>query len=379
MNKFLSQTIKGIQNLAPYIPGKPIEEIEREYHVSDIIKLASNENPYGPSPNVVNKLAEFASSAINISLYPDGSGFQLKNLIAKQYHVSSNQITLGNGSNDVLDMICRCFASKGDEVLFSQYAFAVYSICTQAVGAKSVITKAKNWGHDLDAMLAAITNKTKLIFIANPNNPTGSCLTGLELYAFLKQVPKHIIVVIDEAYMEYASHKTSPYKDSYTPAHLWLDKFDNLMVTRTFSKAYGLAGLRIGYSLSCADISELLNRVRQPFNSNSFALEAAMVAFLDVDYLHQVVKKNWEQMHYIELELNKLNISYIPSAGNFLCVDVSSFSSSRTVAEINELLLHDGIITRPVGNYNMLDHLRITIGSHEENQRLIASFKSILS
>ncbi|MFK5984077.1 MAG: histidinol-phosphate transaminase [Pseudomonadota bacterium] len=378
MSKFLNIAVSGVQNLAPYIPGKPIEELEREYNISNAVKLASNENPYGPSPQVINKLQEIVSSATEISLYPDGSGYRLKALIAERFNIVSEQITLGNGSNDILDIITRCFAGVGDEVIFSQYAFAVYPICTQAVGATAVITDAVDWGHDLDAMLKACNSKTKLIFIANPNNPTGTCLTTEQLYNFLSRLPNNIVVVIDEAYMEYAIHQDSPYKDTYTAAHLWLNEFDNLIVTRTFSKAYGLASLRIGYSISCNEIADLLNRVRQPFNNNTLALEAAMIALEDQDYINEVVEKNWQQMHYIEDELKKLNMNFISSAANFLCIDVSDMNESLDSMQIYDKLLHEGVITRPVANYKMPDHLRVTIGKDTENQRLIESFKCIL-
>jgi len=379
MNKFIDIAVTGVRNLAPYIPGKPIEELEREYQISHAVKLASNENPYGPSPLVVNKLSELIAKTQELARYPDGSGYLLKEKLSQLFTIDSDQITLGNGSNDILDIITRCFAGIGDEVIFSQYAFAVYPICTQAVGASAVITPAKDWGHDLQAMLEAINNKTKLIFIANPNNPTGTCLSADELYQFLKQVPENIIVVLDEAYMEYANHKNSPWKTIYQPAHQWLNEFDNLIVTRTFSKAYGLASLRIGFSLSCPAIADLLNRVRQPFNNNSLALEAANIALEDQNYINWVAEKNWQEMNFLESEFTNLEIEFIPSAGNFLCVDVSKMDKSLNTMEIYDKLLHDGVITRPVANYNMPDHLRITVGKTIENQNLISSFKSIVS
>lgn len=377
MNKFLNSAVKGVQNLAPYIPGKPIEELEREYQISHAVKLASNENPYGPSPLVIKQLSDFIEKPKELARYPDGSGYRLKNQLSQATGVNSKQITLGNGSNDVLDIITRCFAGAGDEVIFSQYAFAIYQICTQAVGATAVITDANNWGHDLGAMLQVINKKTRLIFIANPNNPTGTCLSASDLQQFLKQVPDNIIVVIDEAYMEYANHKNSPWKTSYQPAHQWLNEFSNLIVTRTFSKAYGLASLRIGYSLSCIDIADLLNRVRQPFNNNGLALEAACIALQDQNHIDWVAKQNWQQMQFVENELQKLGITFIPSAGNFLCIDVSMLNESSNSLQIYDKLLHNGLISRPVANYNMLNHLRITIGESIENQKLINFFKSI--
>jgi histidinol-phosphate aminotransferase len=378
MNKFIDIAVTGVRHLAPYIPGKPIEELEREYQISHAVKLASNENPYGPSPLVIKKLSDYLANPNELARYPDGSGYLLKDQISKFIGLESSQITLGNGSNDVLDIITRCFAGEDDEVIFSQYAFAVYPICTQAVGAKAVITEAKDWGHDLQAMLDAINDKTKLIFIANPNNPTGTCLAANDIEQFLKQVPANIIVVIDEAYMEYANHKNSPWKKTYQAAHHWLADFENLIVTRTFSKAYGLASLRIGYSISCEDIADLLNRVRQPFNNNSFALEAACIALQDQNYIHWIAEQNWQQMELLENKLNNLGIQFIPSAGNFLCIDVSKLDNSSDTMKIYNKLLHYGVISRPVANYNMLNHLRITIGNDIENQKLIDSLNSII-
>jgi len=289
---FTKQAVKGIQGLSPYISGKPIDLIERELGLSDVIKLASNENPYGPSPEVSRKLKECLGDDTFLSQYPDGSAYHLKQKLAKHHNISSAQITLGNGSNDVLDIVCRCFATAGDEVIFSQYAFAVYALSTQAVGATSIITPALNWGNDLEAMIEAITDKTKLIFLANPNNPTGTCLGFETLNDFLKQIPKHIIVVIDEAYGEYASHHLSPWSQQYGSVIKCLAEFPNLIVTQTFSKAYALASLRIGYAISNSIISDLLNRVRQPFNNNSMALEAALIALDDQDYIQTIATKN---------------------------------------------------------------------------------------
>ncbi len=378
MNKFLDLTVSGIANLNPYIPGKPIQELQREYHVTHVVKLASNESPYGPSPLVVQKLTECINNPAELARYPDGSGYYLKEKIVRHQNVIAKQITLGNGSNDILENITQCFAGPGDEVIFSQYAFAIYPLSTQAVGATAVITEADNWGHNLDAMIQACNDKTKLIFIANPNNPTGTCLSASDIYQFLKQVPDHIIVVIDEAYMEYSSHNSSPWSKIYQSARQWLNEFDNLIVTRTFSKAYGLAGLRIGYSLSCVDIAEILNRVRQPFNNNSLALEAATIALHDQNYVHRIAERNNLQMKFIENELDKLGINYIPSAGNFVCVDVSNLDKLSNTIDIYDELLHKGIITRSLANYNMSDYLRITIGKKHENQNLISFFESIL-
>ena len=370
--------VKGVASLNPYIPGKPVEELEREYGVSDIVKLASNENPLGPSPEVVAHLKKILNNPLQLSRYPDGNGFILKNKLVEKLSLDSvDQITLGNGSNDVLDILARTFAGVGDEVIFSQYAFAVYPIATQAVGATAVITKAQDWGHDLQAMLSAITENTKLIFIANPNNPTGTCLADQELRHFLEQVPAHIVLVIDEAYEEYASHPDSIASSGITknyhsmlPA---LKQFKNLVVTRTFSKAYGLAGFRVGYSISSIAIADLLNRVRQPFNNNSLALEAATIALDDQQHIRQSAELNWQGMSMLRDGFKQLKLDYIPSAGNFICLKVG-----RNSADIYDKLLHEGIITRPVANYQMDEYLRISIGSMDENQRALTALKKIL-
>ncbi|MBE9527219.1 MAG: histidinol-phosphate transaminase [Proteobacteria bacterium] len=372
------EPVKGVANLSPYIPGKPVDELEREYGISNIVKLASNENPLGPSSKVVAHLKNFLNSPLQLSRYPDGNGFILKNKLVEKLNLDSvNQITLGNGSNDVLDILARTFAGVGDEVIFSQYAFAVYPIATQAVGATAVITQAKDWGHDLKAMLSAITEKTKLIFIANPNNPTGTCLNKQNLQQFLQQVPEHIVVVIDEAYEEYASHPDSIASSGITknyhsmlPA---LKQFENLVVTRTFSKAYGLASFRVGYSVSSINIADLLNRVRQPFNNNSLALEAATIALDDQEHIVQSAELNWQGMSMLCNRFKQLKLDYIPSAGNFICVKVGSNS-----ADIYEKLLHEGVITRPVANYQMSEYLRISIGTMDENQRALTALQKIL-
>ncbi|MCL4162769.1 UNVERIFIED_CONTAM: hypothetical protein GTU68_012378, partial [Idotea baltica] len=265
--------LANINAIKPYQPGKPIDELERELGISNIIKLASNENPLGPSKLA---LAAISKAATDLTRYPDGNGFNLKAALAEQTQLSASQITLGNGSNDVLELLARTFVSSTDEVIFSQYAFAVYPLVTQAIGAKAVIAPATDFGYDLTAMANCISDKTKLIFIANPNNPTGTVLAPEQIAAFLVQVPDTVIVVLDEAYVEYTQQTT----DSVA----WLKKYSNLVITRTFSKAYGLAALRVGYSLSSPDIADLLNRIRQPFNVNSLALAAAIATLTDHDY-----------------------------------------------------------------------------------------------
>jgi len=373
MTNFIEQSVGGVANLSPYQPGKPLEELEREYGISNAVKVASNENPFGPSPKVIETIQNFLANPVELGRYPDGSGFSLKAKISQFYGLKSEQLTLGNGSNDVLDIISRCFSGPGDEVIFSAYAFAIYYLTTQAVGAKPVITPAQDWGHDLEAMLAAITDNTKLIFIANPNNPTGTCLEGSDIKNFLDKVPEHVVVVIDEAYMEFASHALSPWSKKYQQALQWLDNYPNLIVTRTFSKAYGLASFRVGFGASSAEIADILNRVRQPFNNSILALETALVALDDQAFIEKVVQNNWQGMELLIKGFEEQGLAYIPSAGNFICVEVGDNAD-----EVYDKLLYQGVITRPIGAYKMPRHLRVSVGSPEENQRVLEALKVVL-
>ena len=364
-----SLATKGVQALSPYQPGKPLDELQREYGISEAIKLASNENPLGPSEKVLtaiqNELAE-------LSRYPDGNGFALKKALATLHAVEINQITLGNGSNDILEILTRAFVTPEHEVIFSQHAFAVYPIVTQAVGAKAVVVPAKNWGHDLDAMQQAITDKTRVIFIANPNNPTGTWLEKSELATFLQSVPANVLVVLDEAYFEFADN--DPLAKDYPNGIEWIKQHPNLIVTRTFSKAYGLAGLRVGYSVSHTQVADALNRVRQPFNVNSLALKAAEVALSDIEHLEAGIELNAKGMAQLISAFEQMNLSYIPSVGNFICVDVGA-----DAMKVYDDLLYEGVIVRPVANYEMPKFLRITIGTEEENKRFINALKKVLN
>jgi histidinol-phosphate aminotransferase len=361
---FLALATPGVQALQPYQPGKPIEELEREYGIKNAIKLASNENPLGPSPQVLEAIQAHLKE---ISRYPDGNGFTLKRALAHKHSVEQSMLTLGNGSNDVLELIARAFVTPEHSVIFSQHAFAVYPLVTQAIGAKAIKTPARNWGYDLTAMQAAIRDDTRLIFIANPNNPTGTWVDKTTLKAFLEAVPKQVLIVVDEAYFEYASENTD-YPDSLT----WLVNYPNLIVCRTFSKAYGLAGLRVGYSISHPDVANLLNRVRQPFNVNSVALVAAETALHDQEYLNKSIALNRAGMQQLTQALTQMQLNFIPSLGNFLSVNVGDG------AKIYDLLLHQGIITRPIGGgYEMPQHLRVSIGTTTENIALIKVLEKV--
>ncbi len=369
-NPFLNRVAPGIPGLQPYVPGKPLSELEREFGISDPLKLASNENPLGASPKAK---AAVAGLLEELALYPDGGGFELRSALAAFHDVEPEAITLGNGSNDVLDLIARTFLAPGFEAVFSEHAFAVYPISTQAVGATPRVAPAHDgsagprFGHDLKAMREQVSEKTRVVFIANPNNPTGTWLPEEALLAFIDDLPSGVIVVVDEAYTEYVEEA------AYPDATQWLQRYPNLIVTRTFSKAYGLAALRIGYGLSHPDVAELLNRVRQPFNVNALALAAAVAALEDRSHIRQSVALNRAGMAQLRAGFERLGLEYIPSVGNFICVDVG-----RPAAEVDAELLRRGCITRPVGGYGMPRHLRITVGLEHENRRLLETLESVL-
>lgn len=368
VSSLLQRAHQGIKALQPYQAGKPVEELERELGISGSIKLASNENPLGANPNL-KRVIEQALDQLH--LYPDANGFYLKQALAQRFKLKPEQLVLGNGSNDVLDLIARVFALPGSDVLMSEYAFLVYPIVTQAVGARAVVVKANaDHGHDLDGFLAAITPNTRLIFIANPNNPTGNYLTTQALSAFLAQVPSDILVVLDEAYYEYASAEIADYPQTLD----WLTNYPNLVICRTFSKAYGLAALRVGYAVADPAVADLLNRVRQPFNVNSLALAAAIAALQDDDYLQRSLELNQQGKRQLEQGLTQLDLAFIPSAGNFICVDLK-----RPAAPVYQALLQQGVITRPVANYGLPNALRISIGLAAENERCLQALHQALS
>lgn len=359
---FISLVSDGIRTLQPYRPGKPIEELQRELGLTDIVKLASNENPLGPGPLAREAAARQVGE---LGRYPDGNGFLLKQKIAAHLSIAPvsitpETITLGNGSNDILELVARVFASPEHEIIFSQHAFLVYPLVTRAIGARGVQAPAIDFGHDLAAMHEAITPRTRVIFIANPNNPTGTWLSAAALEAFLRAVPETALVVVDEAYGEYVDHPDYPH------CATWLSRYPNLIVTRTFSKIHGLAGLRVGYGLSHPDIADLLNRVRQPFNVNSMALTAAVAALDDAEHLRQSKRLNDAGYRQLTTAFDGLGLRYIPSVGNFIAVDVG-----QSGEEIYNRLLQEGVIARPVANYELPNHLRVTIGLEEENARFI--------
>lgn len=356
--------VEGVRQLVPYVPGKPVEELERELGLSKIVKLASNENPLGISPKAK---AAIEHSIADLALYPDGSGFKLKHALADKYSVAPEQITLGNGSNELLELVARTFLTPELDVVFSQHAFAVYPIVTQAVGAKAIVVPAVDYGHNLEAMLSRVTSKTRLVFIANPNNPTGTLLAQDKLERFIKALPATVICVLDEAYFEFVS------AEGQCDSLSWLAECPNLLITRTFSKAYGLAGLRVGYGISSPAMADLLNRVRQPFNNNSLALAAAEAALSDADFLQRTISTNQQGMRYLTAAFKAMGLSWIPSAGNFIAVDLK-----QPALPIYQALLAQGVIVRPVANYEMPTFLRISIGTAEENLIFINALKAVL-
>ena len=355
-----------IRSIAPYQGGKPISELAREMGLNeaDIVKLASNENPLGISPKAQMAIDE---ALHDIARYPDGNSFELRKSVSEKFGVAYNQIVFGNGSNDILELAARAFLQAGCEAIYSQHAFAVYPLVTQAVGARGVVVPAQNYAHDLDGFLKAITPKTKLIFIANPNNPTGTLISKKILKAFLKQVPSNILVVLDEAYDEYLNAK------SKSEAVSWLNEFENLIISRTFSKAYGLAGLRIGFGLMHPSVADLLNRVRQPFNVNSIAQAAAVASLADEDFVARSYAANQAGMVQMTQGLSKLGLEYIPSQANFVSFKVVN------AAQINQQLLQNGVIVRPIANYEMPEYLRVSIGLFSENDRFLTVLETILN
>ena len=362
--------VPGVRELMPYTPGKPISELEREYGVSNSIKLASNENPLGASPRA---LAAIAGELEDLWLYPDANGFELKQALAARHDLDPACITLGNGSNDVLVFLAQVFLQPGLEAVFSQYCFAVYPIATQMVGAAAKVAPALTrghampLGHDLRGLYELVGPDTRVVFVANPNNPTGTWLDGKRLKDFVGSLPPHVICVIDEAYAEYAD------SDRLGDASTWLEEFPNLVVTRTFSKAYGLAGLRIGYALSNPGIADLLNRVRPAFNVNSLALTAARAALDDHDFITRSRKVNAQGLEQLHSGLASMGVGVIPSAANFV---LAEFEASGN--ELNEKLLRQGVIVRPVGNYGLDHYLRITVGTTAQNERVLAALGRIL-
>jgi len=363
--------LEQVKNIAPYVGGRPISEVARQFGLVEdqIVKLASNENPLG-----IPESAKAAMMAVmhDLGRYPDSNGFELKQVLAKKNQVPDNWITLGNGSNDILELATRSVAQMGSEIIFSKHAFAVYPLATQAVGAKAIVIDPtpEDLGHDLVAMLAAITENTKLIFVANPNNPTGSFIPGQKIEQFLSQVPSHIVVVLDEAYNEYLK------PEQQYDAIAMVRNYPNLIVSRSFSKAYGLAGLRLGYAVSQEELTDLMNRIRQPFNVNSLAQAAAIAALQDTEFLERGAKLNQAGYEQLTQAFEQMHLHYLPSAGNFILVQVGEDDQAGT--RVNLELLKQGVIVRPVDNYGLPKFLRVSIGLPQENAAFLVALKKAL-
>ncbi len=358
-----------VRAIAPYQAGKPIAEVAREFGLDEanIIKLASNENPFGVPESSKKAMA---AAVADLGRYPDANGFDLKAALAKRYDVPADWITLGNGSNDILEIAAHAFVQKGQAVVYAQYSFAVYALATQGVGARAIVVPATEYGHDLDAMAAAIDADTKLVFIANPNNPTGTFIPAAQIEAFLNKVPETVIVVLDEAYNEYLA------PEHQFESAQWVRKYPNLVVSRTFSKAYGLAGLRVGFAIAQPAVTDLMNRIRQPFNVNSLAQAAAIAALNDTAFLEEGARNNAAGYQQFVEAFDELGLEYVPSFGNFVLVRVGD--DDEAGARVNLALLKQGVIVRPVGNYGLPQWLRISIGLPKENAVFIAALKQAL-
>ncbi len=351
---------ENIKSISPYVPGKPIEEVERELGITGTIKLASNENPLGPSPKAVAAVKKVLEG---LNRYPDGSGFYLSQALAKKYGVDVNEIILGNGSNELIELVVRTFVQPGDEIVSADPSFVVYKMITQAAGGTNGIVPCKDMRHDLDAMAERITTKTKVVFIANPNNPTGTMNTKAEMDRFMQRVPDHVIVAVDEAYFEYVTH--AEYPDSLD----YLKEGKNILALRTFSKIYGLAGLRIGFGITTAEIAELMNKVRQPFNTNSLAQAGALAALADRKHVEKSIALNNEGKQLLYQSFQQLGISYIPTETNFIM-----FETALDARDVFNTLMRQGVIIRPMGP----KRLRVTIGLPEENKRFVAELEKIV-
>jgi len=355
-----------VRRIAPYQAGKPISELAREYGLDEakIVKLASNENPLGMPESARTAMMREVSE---LGRYPDSNGFELKAAIGRRYSVPPEWITLGNGSNDILELAAHALVQPGQSIVYSQHSFAVYALATQEVGARAIVVPARDLGHDLDAMADAIAPDTRLVFIANPNNPTGTFVPAPMIERFLAKVPADVVVVLDEAYNE------------YLPAELrfdsseWLRRHPNLLISRTFSKAYGLAGLRVGFGLAQAELTDLLNRVRQPFNVNSMAQAAAVAALQDQEFLDRSYEVNMQGLQRLQSAFEQMGLQYVPSYGNFVLVRVGD------AAGVYQRLLHAGVIVRPVGNYGLPEWLRVSVGLPQENETFLVALQRALT
>lgn len=369
---FLEYCVEGVRALRPYEPGKPISELQRELGIDNIIKLASNENPLGPSPRALEAIR---GALEELALYPDGNAFALKRALSEHHGIEPGRITVGTGSDHILELIARVFLGPGRSAVISRYAFAIYNIVSQAAGAELRIADANPadhpqmpYGHNLANMAEQVDETTRVVFIANPNNPTGTWVSRDELTAFLDRIPASTVVVLDEAYFDYVN------AEAYPDGRALLETYPNLIVMRTFSKAYGLAGVRVGYALAGAELTDLLNRVRLSFNPNSLAQAAAVAALSDHDHLRETVELNRVELAKLDAGIRELGLRTIPSVCNFVTVDVG-----KPGREVFQALLREGVIVRPLDGYGLPTHLRISVGLPEENSRCLAALKKVLN
>jgi histidinol-phosphate aminotransferase len=355
----------NVRAIASYVPGKPIAEVARELGIpeADILKMASNENPLGPSPKAV---AAIRGALDVLHYYPDGSGYELKEKLSARYGVMPANIVLGNGSNDVLELVARAFLTRDDSAVYSQHGFMVYPLAIQAIGAKSIEVPARDFGTDLDAIAAAVRADTKMVFVANPNNPTGTFNPWDQVMRFVERIPPRVLVVLDEAYGEYLEDAL------VSPTPRWLANFPNVVVSRTLSKAFGLAGLRVGYGFADPRVAEVMNRVRQPFNVNHLAMVAACAALGDADFIARSRDNNTAGLVQLRAGFDALGLRYLPSYANFITVEVGEAD------RIYKALLAQGVIVRPIAGYGMPRHLRVTVGLPEQNARFLAALAKAL-
>ena len=354
-----------VRAIAPYVAGKPIAETARELGIpeADILKMASNENPLGPSPRAV---AAIRGALSDLHYYPDGGGYDLKRALSRKLGVDPECLLLGNGSNDVLELAARAFLTPADSAVYSRHAFLVYPLVVQAIGARGIEVPARGYGADLEAMARAVREDTKIVFLANPNNPTGTFIPWDEVGRFVERIPARVLVVLDEAYGEYLP------RDLQSPTPHWIARFPNLVVSRTLSKAFGLAGLRVGYGVAHPEAVEVMNRVRQPFNVNHLAMVAACAALEDDAFIAKSREVNAAGLQQLAAGFDRLGLEYIPSHGNFISVRVGD------AARVYQALLRTGIIVRPIAGYGMPEHLRVTVGLPEHNQRLLEALERVL-
>ena len=364
-SKLLADAPPYVAAMSPYQPGKPISEVARELGLveSEIVKLASNENPLGASPKALAAMQEVAADSAR---YPDGNGFALKAALAGRYEIDPQQIILGNGSNDVLELAALAFLGPGTSAVYAQHCFIVNKLATLARGAEGIEVAARDFGHDLDAMRAAVRDDTRIVFISNPNNPTGTFVPPDQVRRFLEQVRPDVLVVLDEAYYEYLAPEVQ------SGSFAWIGEFPNLLVTRTFSKAHGLAGLRVGYGVAHSGVADLMNRVRQPFNVNTAAQAAAVAALGDEDFLSHSIKVNSDGLEQLRAGLAELGLEWIESHGNFLTVRVGDSQS------VFDQLLRSGVIVRPIAGYGLPEYLRVSVGIESENSRFLEALAAIV-